>query len=130
MPEAVAITRPRVVGDPVVGVCPSPIAPCLQILLDAATDVLLQNVQDQAGAPITSAVVSAEIFDVDDLVNPLTTIAGPFDDDGGGDYSAIFTPTAGDGYFVGQRVQIVYDFDGPGSDDERIFNVIALVCDG
>ena len=74
MPEAVAITRPRVVGDPVVGVCPSPIAPCLQILLDAATDVLLQNVQDQAGAPITSAVVSAEIFDVDDLVNPLTTI--------------------------------------------------------
>ncbi len=128
--EAVATTRPRVTGDPVVGVCPSPIAPCLQILLDAATDVLLQNVQDPAGAPITGATVSAEIFDVDDLVNPLTTIAGPFDDDGGGDYSTIFTPTAGDGYFVGQRVQIVYDFDGPGSDDERIFNVIALVCDG
>lgn len=128
--EAVAITRPRVTGDPVVGVCPSPIAPCLQILLDAATDVLLQNVQDPAGAPITGATVSAEIFDVDDLTTVLTTLAGPFSDDGGGDYSAIFTPTAGDGYFVGQRVQIVFDFDGPGSDDERIFNVIALVCDG
>ncbi len=129
--EAVAITRPRVTGDPVVGVCPSPLAPCLQILLDAATDVLLQNVQGPAGAPIAGATVSAEIFDVDDLGTPLTTIlSGAFSDDGGGDYSAIFTPIAADGYFVGQRVQIVFDFDGPGSDDERIFNVIALVCDG
>ena len=129
MPEAVAATRPRVTGDPVVGVCPSPIFPCSQILIDTSTDLLLQNVQDPDGAPITGATVTVSIFDVDDLVTPLV---GPFNlvDDTGGDYSQNFKPGALSGFFVGQRVQIIFDFDGPGAGDDRIFNLIALVCDG
>ena len=129
MPEAVAATRPRVTGDPVVGVCPSPIAPCAQILIDTSTDLLLQNVQDPDGTPITGATVTVSIFDVDDLV---TALVGPFNmvDDTGGDYSQNFKPGVLSGFFVGQRVQIVYDFNGPGAGDDRIFNLIALVCDG
>lgn len=110
--------------------CAQPlVGQCLEIFLDASTDLLLEDVQDTAGAAITGATVTATVFDEEDLVTPLV---GPLamSDDGGGDYSATFKPVALDGFFVGQRVRIVYDFDGPGADDERVFNVIAIVCEG
>lgn len=103
---------------------------CVEMFLDASTELLLEDVQDTAGAPITGATVTATVFDEEDL---LTSLVGPLamNDDGGGDYSVTFKPVALDGFFVGQRVRIVYDFVGPATpDDDRVFNVIAIVCEG
>lgn len=99
------------------------------MLLDASADLLLENVQDAAGAAITGATVSVSVFDVEDLS---TALVGPFGmvDDGGGNYSQTFKPDTVSGFFVGQRVRIVYDFNGPGAGDDRIFNVVAIVCEG
>lgn len=106
-------------------------APCVEALFDSSNDIVLADVLDVAGAPITGATVSAEIFDVSDLTTPLLTIlSGAFTESPAGTYFAIWTPITGDGFSVGQRVQIVFNFDGPGSDDERIFNVIAIICEG
>jgi hypothetical protein len=104
---------------------------CLDAIFDSPNDLLLEDVVDSSGAPLPGGTVSAEVFDVDDL---LTVLVGPvvLADDGGGDYSAPagLTPTAILGFFVGQRIKIVYDFDGPGAGDDRIFNVIAIVVEG
>lgn len=109
--------------------CTQPLAPCLEMFLDASADLLLESVQDAAGVAITGATVSVSVFDVDDLT---TALVGPFGmvDDGGGDYSQTFKPDALSGFFIGQRVRIQYDFDGPGAGDDRIFNVNAIVCEG
>jgi len=109
--------------------CTQPLADCIEIFLDASTDLNLENVVDASGAAITGATVSVTVFDEEDLT---TSLVGPLalSDDGGGDYSVAFKPLTVDGFFVGQRVRMVYDFDGPGADDDRIFNAIALVCAG
>lgn len=102
---------------------------CDELVFDASNDLLLSNVVDADGVAITGATVTVSVFDVDDLVTPLV---GPFGmvDDGGGNYSQTFLPGAGSGFFVGQRVKIIYDFNGPGAGDDRIFNLIALVIEG
>ena len=109
--------------------CVQPLASCVNVFFDSDNDLVLEDVVDASGTPITGATVTAEVFDLDDLT---TSLFGPvaMSDDGGGDYSVVFTPTAGAGFSVGQRLRIVYDFDGPGADDDRIFNVNALVCEG
>lgn len=105
------------------------VAPCNEVLFEADNDLLLSDVESPVGVPLAGGTVSVEIFDVEDLG---TVLVGPLalGDDGGGDYSGEFKADAGSGFFVGQRIKIVYDFDGPGVDDDRIFNVIAIVCEG
>ena len=109
--------------------CTQPLAPCLEALFEADNDLLLENVQDSDGAALPGGTVDVDIFDVDDLT---TALLGPISlsDDGGGDYSGNFKAGTADGFFVGQRIKIVYTFDGPGADDDRLFNVIAIVCEG
>jgi hypothetical protein len=102
---------------------------CDELVFDASNDLLLSDVVDAAGVAITGATVTVSVFDLDDLVTPLV---GPFGmvDDGGGDYSQTFKPDAPSGFFVGQRVKVVYDFDGPSAGDDRIFNLFVLVVEG
>ncbi len=102
---------------------------CADLVFEASNDLLLSDVVDAAGAPIAGATVTVSVFDVDDLV---TQLVGPFNmvDDTGGNYSQTFLPGTGSGFFVGQRIKIVYDFNGPGVGDDRIFNLLALVVEG
>lgn len=106
-------------------------APCVEAIFDSSNDIVLSDVQDASGATIGGATVSAEIFDVEDLTTVLETfLSGAFTESPAGTYFAPWTPKEINGFSVGQRVQIVFTFDGPSSDDDRIFNVIALICEG
>ncbi len=108
---------------------------CDEIAFESSNLLRLDNAQDEGVEPptdIDGASVEATLTDVTDPDNP-AAIIGPiampeFPAPAANDYRASFLADAGSGFFVGQRVQILYDFDG-GAGLVRQFNIIALVCE-
>ncbi len=107
-------------------------ADCFELTFDANNTIRLNDAQDTE--PVTPVDIDGATVTVEFLDEDGASIFGPvamaeFPAPASNDYFVDVLVNAANGFAVGQRVTLSYDFDG-GVDLDNVFNIVAIVCEG